>query len=400
MTLLDLNEDLHRQICGFLDPLSFSRLSALDSYWASIAQTSKVHFDGPLTSTIFSIRSWLLNGPKYMPYVTTLDLQSCYANDINEEILLVALKRLRLEERRNLKLTLKICEGIYHMPLIRKYLTNFSYDEITFPGVGYFFYDEDLGLEEWTTKILRCSCEIYTLLTFHGLEDLELFFDAYTISINEKIAMQKAFGEVKLRSLITHGPFLDPDNMLKLPTSTSIQRLDLEGYSNSYFSWESAKAMQKSCPNLKQFKLIHSNLIEADLDYFDWSLWHLESLDLSYNYTLRYVKTWPVGLKELKVHNTGLNISVFDPRLFYQLEVLTTDMYASCEWAMFFESLSLKQVFLNMMHFLSGSHMLLGGPWFWRSLESSEVFVNLKESFDVQHTLKTVNKRLRLWNLN
>ena len=425
MSLLSINEDIQRCIAGFLDENSLKSLVSSDtvSNWQHIAKTAKVHFDGPQNSTIFSISSWLENGPREMPFVNTIDLFESYdRTEFNETMLLKGLKALKLESRgpsKKLDLTLKLCEYIYAMPEIRAYLSRFEYNEINFFGHSFSFHgivyesmsddsaDTNQESLRWITKSLKCPCEVYSTLDFRGLEDLELCLDNTRSKQDcERQSILKAFQETKLKKLVTYGPFLDASTMTQLCTLKTLESLSLIGYSSSFFSWTFVQSLQKSCPNLKSLTIQSSNLIKSDLDCFDWSLWNLESLDLSYNYTLKSVSNWPQGLKELYVNDTSIDMLSFSSCEALQgLEKLSVDLYASAEWSDFLGHrgpLRLKKLYLNMRHYLSGYQFqscqsLLGGPWFWKDLNKIEVFVRLKEVFFKENILEKHGKHVRPW---
>jgi hypothetical protein len=434
MSLDCLNPDLQRLIVSHLDENSVHALSALDTkkdtYWSHIVKTSKVNYDGPANSTIFSIFSLVKFGPRCMPHVIHLDLvlyDSYSFLELNEELLLEALMTLKLSSKRKFVLSLRICENIYAMKRVRSFLQLFTYQKINYVGKSFYAIEsndsiksieiasdskdmiEDLTKDcnEWQVKDLQCQCDFFVQSKFTGLENLELTLDNLkSMQPEESQAIMQAFTILTLKTLTTNGPFLTPLVIQALPLNLSLESLSLFGYTNSYFDWSKAKLLQSFCPNIKHFTIQYSNLVTRDLEYFDWSLWNLESLDISYNYTLRNVSSWPKGLVKLCTNDTSLDLtsSLLDTS---KLKYLSVDLSATYEWAHYLSSIkTIEQLNLNMLHFLSGTQFLaasklIGGPWFWEKLKKMNcaVFVRLKEAFFRENILESHGDFLRAWHV-
>jgi len=434
MNFNDLNPDIHRLIVSHLDKDSIKSLRKLDTcketYWDAIVLTSKLNYDGPQNSTIFSIASLLEHGPRHMPFVKHLDLFLNVNYDymtFNQDILLQGLKELNINRGKQFVLTLKICEEIYAMKKVRQLLQSLTFLEILY--VGQSFYrsndadlndmrtdieekDLDISAEKsieakntWKTKRLKCTCDFFVKSIFLHLEILELVWDSVSEQPEESESILLAFQQNSLKKLVTLGPFLTPHIMKILPTNYSLECLSLVGYTNSYYDWSNAQYLQRYCPNIKHFSLQYSNLVTRDLEFFDWSLWNLETLDLSYNYTLRDLTRWPKALTELYVHDTNLDLSTCIGLDVSVLKHVSVDLSATSEWAFFLKSIkNIQTLHMNMKHYLSGvqfqaSRLLIGGPWFWSQLKDLKctVFVRLKEAFYKENILETHGSFLRPW---
>lgn len=424
MNFNDLSPDVHRLIVSHLDKDSVGSLSLLDdstSYWKTIVSSSKINYDGPQNSTIFSLGSLVEHGPRSMPYVKHLDLvlkDHYQYSEFNQDLLFNALTKLKLNEKKKFSLTMIICEEIYSMRKVCKLLQTYSFQHVVFVGRSFYEPMDESQLDEdqhisneetkkdvWALKSLKCPCEFFVRSTFMYLEELELSWDSVSERPEESQSILLAFQQNQLKKLVTLGPFLSPSIMKVLPTNYSLETLILVSYTYSYFDWSNAQYLQKYCPNIKNFSIQYSNLITRDLEFFDWSLWNLETLDLSNNYTLRDVKVWPKALTGLYLHDTNLDLSCSQGLDVSGLKHLSIDLSATSEWAHYLSTMkNIKTLYFNMRHFLSGvqfqaSRQLIGGPWFWSHIKALEctVFVRLKEVFFRENILESHGSFLRAW---
>lgn len=369
-----LNDDVTRNIFSFCD--SLSSLECVNKRFKELANTSKVHFEGPVNSTIFTLKSLEQNGPCYMPYVSTLNLVSIQpVSDYVAINLYSALLALKLESRLTLNLTLILDTYLLDLPGVYDYLKQFNFNVLAVhEDIGYYAKNKFFSCES-----LICESGFYLRNNFVKLESLNMYSSYKSYEVDES-AFVKAFQE-NVSKLEIHGPMVSDqlfDNFDYVNTNLKI--LVMSQQSNAC-TWHNAKTLQGACPNVEEFTLTSSNLIIHDLLHFDFFLWPLKKLDLSYNYSLRELPKMP-NLYELNI--TGTSIRPINIQC--QVKNIKVDISLNAEWFDYFLRNSFDSATLTIKHFISGPQYearddLISLEVFFSLLGHTSVTINLLETF-------------------
>jgi hypothetical protein len=376
-----LNDDVTRTIFSFCD--SLSSLECVNKRFKELAETTKVYFEGPINSTIFTLKSLEQNGPCYMPFVQNLNLVCKEPlTDYAALNLYSALLALKLESRLQLNLTLILDTSVLELPGVYDYLQRFSYAVLAIhDNVG-------INSKDYTFQCKQLICEsgFYWSHTFIGLESLHIFSSYGHYKIDE-FALVKALKD-NIIELEVHGPMLSDQLVETFDfVNTKLKILTLSQQSNAC-TWYNAKTIQKCCPNIEEFTLSSSNLIIHDLLNFDFFLWPLKKLDVSYNYSLRELPKVP-NLEHLNITGTSirpLNITS-------QVKNLHADISINAEWYDYFLRNTLESATLTIKHFISGPQYesridLVSLGLFFSLLDKTSVTVDILETFRKDAVLK------------
>ena len=381
-----LNDDVTRNILSFCD--SLENVECLNKRFKYLSETSKVHFEGPINSTIFTLKSLEQNGPVYMPYVTTLNLVSRESlTDYVAINLYGALQALKLESRLSLKLTLILDTSLMNLPGVYDFLKKFEYSVLAVhEDVG----NVDSNVYTFKCKKLICESQFYWSHTFVGLDVLNMY-SAYNHYKIDEFAFTKAFSE-GLKELEVHGPMISDallDEMDLVNIHLKILRLSQQ---SNACTWHNAKALQAACPNLEEFSLTSSNLIIHDLLNFDFCAWPLKALDFSYNYSLRELPLKMPSLRNLNITGTSIR-----PQSIHAItKNLKVDVSTNAEWYDYFLRNDFDLVTLTLKHFISGPQYeartdLVSLNLFFSLFDNSSITVDLLETFRKD----TIIKKLR-----
>ena len=379
-----LCEDVQRLIVSNLD--STAQLSKTSKHWKHICETSKVHFPNHVNSTIFTLQGLQKNGPVYMPYVNILDLNYLQFNNCNLD-LLTALKALRLHERHNLNLILKICFDVMILPGVQQFLQSLTFSEV--------HYESILCGNTFTfhTTAIWCLPFAFIHLQCPTLKKLVLLEEDPCSSSYGNEALQKAFCCKHLVDLEVES-FLC--GTLSLAMNSSLKSLKLGDQRLSYE--KNAALLQLACPNLVEFSLQRSNLNRYDLEHFKWQLWpRLKCLDLSKNYNLSF-QVWPLGLESLNIMDTCFTIDQLECLDFTSLKVFKADIQTNLKWFSFFLNHCFDTVHLNVRNFLHGRQYLNRVDLvhdFWTCIHAKHLSLGFKDIFYTREILTLIQETCR-----
>jgi hypothetical protein len=170
----------------------------------------------------------------------------------------------------------------------------------------------------------------------------------------------------------------------------SLKKLFL--HHQSACTWKNTQKLQIQSPNVEEFGISASSLLDSDLELFNWTLWpNLKTLIFDQNYILWKYSKWPKGLKNLRI------CYCVPESLPSNLESLAVIIQGSCaatfaRWETCLKRQNLKSLTITFSNFLP----LFWSPTepFWTQCETLEVLqINLRERIFPEY-MNLLRKRL------
>lgn len=391
MNLNLLCEDVQRTIASFSCGFTAQSLKTTCTLWRDIVNTSKLHVGGSLNGSHFSYfvyehlsrqnvpeeifdRDVRLHEerPIYMPYVDYIDMTNIPVH-----------KFLRLFDHLGPQLPSIRSKWTPELNVNQTYL---NLNSVTFSRV---IANGECVLN-LNAESLVCSPKTYLLSSVNQVKSLCM--TSYSRSENhppDLLALQKAF-QSNLESLELFGVLTDSNmNALTKKTST-LKTLFL--HHQSICTWKDTRCLQINCPNLEEFGISSSSLLDSDLEKFDWTLWpRLHTLIFDQNYILWKYAVWPPALRHLRI------CYCIPESLPSNLESLAVILQGTCattfaRWEICLKRQNLKKLTLTFSNFLP----LFWTPTepFWTQCEKLDALqVHLREGIFPEY-IEALRKRL------
>ena len=325
--------DLLGHIATFCSDLRPLRLVSKEF---KLACTSAKRF-GPSLSvngTVCSLASMRLNGPVFMPYVSTIDLRvRDYLDTFTISDCQPHLEALRL--RPNANVSLKIYWAGYEaLPWLVNFVAGRTWSSFTCDGLPYGpvkAHAVDLPASDFTD-------------TTTPSQELKLTETQVLPHATDPSIAVRAFA-TNIKKLVICG--LLTDSSIDLLTKTNERIEDLELHFLGCCSFDNIRRIQRVTPNLKRFVLRNSNILTSHLMQLDWSLWpFLETLDLENNFTLVRLPNVPKSIMDLNIQNTGI-MSPSDVGLVDGLKRFSCSINSN-RWASFFKARAMEFVDIHV----------------------------------------------------
>lgn len=352
--------DLLRRIAEYSDGPTFEAVQGLSKEWKRAATDCPVHIAGPVNGNTFSIHTLEQNGPVYMPYVTRLDLSHFGHN--HKDVLIAALNALNIA-RITRPITVYATAAVVGMPEVCSILQ-------TIRNLYLWAYLDGPIVCNLTLHPSICHMSALAFASFDVRPRDKVCLMNYMKESEANVACVTSVAKAFLcgaRDLCFFGTLTDGliGRLEDLPEMAHVEILGL--HHQGILTWATWPTLMQKCPNVTQLRITGSNLVLADFQYFDWTLWpYLRSLDLEENWTLQSWPPLPPGLKHLGVANTGL-VGPSLTRVDEGLESLSCNVasMAGCFWKAYFKRRPLRCLKLSM-------NVVTGHEIFWTSLTSAE----------------------------
>lgn len=257
-----------------------------------------MHAEGPINGHTFSVKTFQENGPVYMPFVTRIDLS--WVTHKRDDIV-VGIRALRLHQ----------CDRPITVYATKTSLETEGLPDLLLgiPEIESFVYLDEAPtsvflnpLRPWKATMNALSFGVMNVWPKQAVTLIDYMIEssanAYLVPAVTKSfscqAVDLSFYGVLTDLLVTY-----------IPVAHHVGKLTL--VHQGILSWRTWRQAMRNMPNIRSLTIQGSNLILADFQYFDWSLWpHIRRLDVEHNWTLKDWPDLPGGLTELAVANTGL----------------------------------------------------------------------------------------------
>jgi hypothetical protein len=365
-------EDLERHIVTFCDVDTVGSLYNVSASWRRATQEARLHFSGPINGSTFSASTYSNHGPVYMPFVSEIYLMEQW----NPDTLRAAIGALDLTRGHR--------KRMIDLHMNHDFLDSCPEDVLNYlTAIPWNTVHSDCAVVD-SFRAQNMNVGIQTLVKSSNFQVVNEITTVYfgTCPTFSVLASQKVF-LTGAKSIVMYGVLTD-DAMSKLPVNYNLERLCLVSESNC--DWIHAKDLQRACPNLKAFSILSSNLIDRDLDNFDWSLWpSLKSLNVEHNYTFRGVKVnWPKGLQELYVAYTEIRVPDSLPTC-TTIQQLSCNLYLTNNWYAYIRSKQLRAISVYMRQVITLEQEYL----FWSSLNGiNKISVHHFDSFSDRRNVR------------
>lgn len=325
--------DLLTYVVSYCSSRKSLRLVSREFYLAC-AKAKVYGSTNSVNGTVCSLQSMRINGPVFMPYVTTIDLRVHTYLDgftINECRKFIDALDLKPHSKISLKLYWPAYEAcLWLQDLVKsRTWTYFSCDgPVPGPVKACILHlpANDFGPHTIATE----SLEIYDTHTPPFATDSSIVVSAFAAAP---------------KKLVICGLLTDASIALLKHVNTSLK--DLELHFIGCCSLVNIRRIQHVTPNLQRFVMRNSNILASDLNRLDWTLWpHLTSLDFEKNYTLLRLPNLPLRITDLNVSHTG----IFLPRDLGNTGGVTrlSLSVGSNVWSDFFSARIFKTIYLDV----------------------------------------------------
>ena len=348
-----LCEDIERHIVGFCDLHSIDNLRKVSKVWKKASNEGRIYESGPINGSTFSQDTFKQHGSIFMPFITEVKLLESWATDDIREAL-ESLHLPKISKKRSMTLHvnqafLQACE-----PDVLNILTRIFWFNIVCHDGSNLNYFRTENANVGAASLLQSSQFIVS-------NELTLIYYGNSQDISTRMT-QKAFS-MNTKALVLYGVLTDMAMSSILAVNHSLSRLVL--INEGCCDWYNAKCLQRACPNLKQFSIMSSNLLDSDLDSFNWTLWpNLTSLNLEHNFTMRGQQiSWPSNLEELYVAFTGIKTPEALPTC-SSLKQFSCNLQLSDAWFSYITSKKLRAISVSMKEFFNEAREFA----FWTSV--------------------------------